>query len=118
MAHTFMVEELKEDIHRIGKDLSAVQMAQIYTDKRVDPPGPEKVTVLVNMDNGDTELLEAQLTHHLGFWYDSSYGGQELFGWVLFKDGTWLERDEYDGSEWWDYKTPPTYRPLEELTPW
>ena len=40
--------------------------------------------------------------------YDDGYGSQELEGIVLFKDGTWLEREEYDGSEWWRYLTPPT----------
>lgn len=33
--------------------------------------------------------------------YNEDYGMQELFGNVVFKDGTWLERYEYDGSERW-----------------
>jgi len=37
--------------------------------------------------------------------YDDGYGSQELEGIVLFKDGTWLEREEYDGSEWWRFFT-------------
>lgn len=41
--------------------------------------------------------------------YDDGYGGQELFGDVVFKDGTWLSRGEYDGSEWWHYNIKPTY---------
>jgi len=41
----------------------------------------------------------------LDFIYDSGYGGQELFGVLWFTDGTWAERSEYDGSEWW-------YRPV------
>jgi hypothetical protein len=43
----------------------------------------------------------------LDFDYDNGYGGQELFGLVWLIDNTWLERGEYDGSEWWDYKTTP-----------
>lgn len=38
----------------------------------------------------------------LDFNYDHGYGTQELFGNVWFKDGTWLSRAEYDGSEWWN----------------
>ncbi|QNI21485.1 hypothetical protein [Salmonella phage 3sent1] len=30
-----------------------------------------------------------------------------LYGNVWFTDGTWLERGEYDGSEWWEYKATP-----------
>lgn len=39
--------------------------------------------------------------------YDAGYGSQELFGVVKFNNGTWLERDEYDGSEWWTHVYPP-----------
>ena len=43
----------------------------------------------------------------LDFSYDNGYGGQELFGTIWYKDGSWSERGEYDGSEWWEYKTVP-----------
>jgi len=43
----------------------------------------------------------------LDFEYDEGYGGQELFGNVWYTDGTWSERGEYDGSEWWEYKVCP-----------
>lgn len=39
--------------------------------------------------------------------YDNSYGTQELFGIIWMNNGDWLERHEYDGSEWWEYKTCP-----------
>nr|DAD71123.1 MAG TPA: hypothetical protein [Podoviridae sp. ctiuS14] len=40
--------------------------------------------------------------------YDSGYGSQEWFGWISFKDGTWIERIEYDGSEWWESREQPS----------
>lgn len=43
----------------------------------------------------------------LNFEYDNGWGGQELFGTLWFKDGTWAERGEYDGSEWWELREPP-----------
>jgi hypothetical protein len=43
----------------------------------------------------------------LNFEYDSGYGGQELFGTIWYIDGTWSERGEYDGSEWWEYHICP-----------
>jgi hypothetical protein len=42
------------------------------------------------------------------FNYDNGYGGQTLFGLIWYEDGTWSERGEYDGSEWWEYKKCPT----------
>jgi hypothetical protein len=44
----------------------------------------------------------------LDFEYNNGYGTQELFGTVVFADGTWLTRGEYDGSEWWDYHKCPS----------
>ena len=38
---------------------------------------------------------------------------------IIFKDGTWFERAEYDGSEWWEYKRAPNIpqnpEPLESV---
>jgi hypothetical protein len=57
----------------------------------------------------------------LDFTYDNGFGGQQLDGIIWFKDGTWADRGEYDGSEWWNYhKCPqvPTFLyPLEEELP-
>ena len=45
--------------------------------------------------------------------YDSGYGGAEVAGdlMVVFSDGSWLERAEYDGSEWWEFKKSPQVPP-------
>ena len=43
----------------------------------------------------------------LDFTYDSGYGGQNLFGTIWYSDGTWSDRGEYDGSEWWNYNQCP-----------
>lgn len=45
---------------------------------------------------------EIEFLHQLSkIEYDNGYGSQELYGIIVFKDGSWLERREYDGSEWW-----------------
>lgn len=45
--------------------------------------------------------------------YDSGYGAAEVATdlVLVFSDNTWLERGEYDGSEWWNYNSPPTKSP-------
>jgi hypothetical protein len=52
-------------------------------------------------DNWDTflELLD--------FGYDSGYGSQKLFGVLWFEDGSWGDRRQYDGSEWWELYSRP-----------
>ena len=40
--------------------------------------------------------------------YDSGFGGQEIRSdLVVVGKNWWLERHEYDGSEWWEYKELP-----------
>jgi len=40
--------------------------------------------------------------------YDSGYGSAEIReDLIIVGNGWWLERDEYDGSEWWVYRTKP-----------
>lgn len=51
--------------------------------------------------------------------YDSGYGLAEIDeGLKVVGKDWWLERHEYDGSEWWEYKTmpvqPPNHRAPEE----
>lgn len=48
-----------------------------------------------------------QFLSKLDFMYDSGYGGQEVFGTIWYVDGTWSERDEYDGSEWYVHRFCP-----------
>lgn len=43
----------------------------------------------------------------LDFEYDNGFGGQELYGTIWMKDGTWYTRGEYDGSEWWQLHRRP-----------
>jgi hypothetical protein len=45
--------------------------------------------------------------YRLNFEYDNGYGSQELYGMIWYTDGSWSERAEYDGSEWWAYKKCP-----------
>ena len=44
--------------------------------------------------------------------YDDGYGGAEVNELLMVVgDDWWLERHEYDGAEWWEYKERPS-RPL------
>ncbi len=43
----------------------------------------------------------------INFEYDEGYGHKTLFGTIWYTDGTYSERGEYDGSEWWEHKETP-----------
>jgi hypothetical protein len=40
--------------------------------------------------------------------YYSGYGGQELYGVIFCENGVWMDRGEYDGSEWWNIHQYPS----------
>jgi hypothetical protein len=43
--------------------------------------------------------------------YDEGYGGQEIDRMlVIVGDNWWMDRREYDGSEWWTFNTKPELR--------
>lgn len=60
-------------------------------------------------EEGPVATWEAFAKAARGLIYDNGYGSQEVLPSlrIAFKDGTWLERREYDGSEWWEHMVPP-----------
>jgi len=43
--------------------------------------------------------------------YNEGYGGAKVvMDLVVVGDGWWLERHEYDGSEWWEFKQIPVMK--------
>ena len=60
-----------------------------------------------NLPVGYTAELYKNFLDSLNFLYDDGFGSQELHGFIWYADGTWSERSEYDGSEWWEHKEPP-----------
>lgn len=56
----------------------------------------------------EVELI-GDLEKVLDFTYDSGFGCQEVLeDLILVGKDFWLERHEYDGSEWWEYKNMPS----------
>lgn len=63
-----------------------------------------------------------KFTEIADFEYNTGYGAQEIAKdlVIIFRDGTFMNRGEYDGSEWWDvhltFVLPEKTLPLEKLT--
>lgn len=93
---------------RAKKWVNSIAFAKIYCDGIFDEP-----SVITELRSNHTESDELRFLKILAsIDYDNGYGGQELFGTIVFKDGTWLERGEYDGSEWWEHRKQPTEESL------
>jgi hypothetical protein len=65
---------------------------------------------IVHIGNQVYSCTWDEFTQLADFDYDSGFGSPEVASdlVILFDDNSWLERGEYDGSEWWRYvKAPP-----------
>lgn len=74
------------------------------------------VKIIHSVTFGEEIIIEGTLSEilpKLDFEYDAGFGRQEVFGVIWYSDGTWSERQEYDGSEWWRHVVCP---PLPTIT--
>lgn len=91
-----------ETLNAIGQrivDYGFLALERVYSDDPCYENEPKEKfdsheDFLSKIDKFDTE-------------YDAGYGGQEFYGCIVFTDGTWLTRGEYDGSEWWQNHIKP-----------
>jgi len=88
-------EETIRAVEHIGKNIVDIRHSSIA---RLEFEHYEFETIY----KGKALDLEA-----LDFSYDEGYGTQEISGFIVFLDNSWLSRQEYDGSEWWEYHTCP-----------
>lgn len=67
-------------------------------------------SITIDVNYKQQELLKGKILDidKLDFMYENGYGSQKINGFIVFNDKTWLERSEYDGSEWWDYRKCPS----------
>jgi hypothetical protein len=98
-------EELLKELERADKSLEDVIAYNIHIDTITywEDDVPDRITTSIK----GTKLTEEELSK-IDMEYDPGYGGQELFGTILFKDNSWFQRGEYDGSEWWVLMYSPT----------
>lgn len=93
-------EELLEALQRSGKSIEDIEFAGIRHNCNIND---------FSCVTESTDLL----LKSLDFLYDNDYGVQYIYGYILFRDGSWLERREYDGAEWWKFMIPPTKENVE-----
>lgn len=94
-------EELLNSVNKLDDILCAKIQYETYDSE-------ETIKDLILKVGHTNEELQTFL-NELDFEYDSGFGSQELYGIVWLKDNeAWLERGEYDGSEWWSRKERPT----------
>ena len=64
--------------------------------------------IFVGDDFTHTKMTVKEFLEHANFEYDDGYGLEEInTNLILVGKDFWLERNTYDGSEWWEYKSMP-----------
>lgn len=63
--------------------------------------------LIFSLPVGYTDAQRKKFLRALDFEYEDGYGSQMLFGTIWYEDGTWSERDDYDGNEWWILRVVP-----------
>jgi hypothetical protein len=99
-------QELLGALERVG---GVIKCATIKRDKGYwDDDDIYTSSPAILLKEGYTPAEYEEFLEKLNFEYDNGYGGQILHGIVwLMEDNTWIERGEYDGSEWWEYRKCP-----------
>lgn len=100
-------EELLEALRRSGKSIEDIEFAGVYYNCSNYDIGESGGARCVTEDTNF-------LLKFLNFSYDTGFGMQYIYGYILFSDGSWLERREYDGAEWWKFMTLPTKESIED----
>jgi len=69
----------------------------------------KKSTDVLFVSNGSTYVAYEEFVKQADFEYNNGYG-RAMINKKLVIVGTnwWIERQEYDGAEWWAFKTIPT----------
>lgn len=93
----------------IPKDIKCATIDLVITNWESKDCGSyeEEDHISVNLPVGYTQEEYDNFMKKLDVEYNAGYGMQELFGTIWLKDGTWFDRGEYDGSEWWIYQQCP-----------
>ena len=108
-----VLRELTQVLKEYDMEMSDVKCFEIVYDQQFGYDENAEIFTMYAYDTNHPkpalydEHLEATIQDMNNCNYDEGYGAQKLFGTVWLKNGDWMTRGEYDGSEWWEYHTMP-----------
>lgn len=100
-----LLEETKKTLKAEGYTLNCIEWAVLQTNFCDDDIDDIKISLPPLHSKKDLD----EFAEKIDFDYDNGYGHQVVYGVIKLTDGSWLERDEYDGAEWWELKRVPVF---------
>ena len=99
-------DEILSELSRRGKLPTGIVYAEIWETYTSDKDEERYISLIPNYGNAEYE----EFLKDVDFEYDNDYGMQRVRGYIVMNDGTWFERAEYDGREWWEFKKKPEFK--------
>ena len=99
-----LLQETTQAISKTGHSLEDIKYIFIKKDD-------DTVSDVLIKDYSSSSVSEEELKN-LDFDYDYDYGKHYVYGFVAFRDGSYLQRADYDGYEWWKYHRCPKFEDL------
>ena len=96
----------KETLNKIESSKHTIDDIMWAKVTRIEFFADEPTYSILKVNHNRNELND--FINSLDYCYDDGYGTQEVYGEIVFSDGSWLERHEYDGSERWALKRIPS----------
>lgn len=79
-----------------------IETIEILKENKLSPPDVKFIT------DGVSDCSWEDFAKEADFEYNEGYGGNEISLKIkIVGEDWWLERGEYDGSEWWEFKRKP-----------
>lgn len=108
MSRINFYDETYKAIVNSNHTIDDIDFFSMVIDNKEYPYNIWKSTVV--MDNRqEVQFSFDDFKRNANFYYDNGYGTEiiNLSLKIIFKDGTFMERREYDGSEWWEFVQIP-----------
>jgi hypothetical protein len=96
-----MTNAKKEFLAKVTKTTATVLWARFETET--------KALIALNPDYASNKEDWDYFLAQLDYDYNSGLGGEHTYGVIMFSDGSWAEREEYDGSSHWAMRVKPTF---------
>jgi hypothetical protein len=85
-------------------------LEETIRDLKLNGKSPEDVCFVIFRGKSNEKIMSKwdEFSSLSNFEYDDGYGWQEISSSInIVGDDWWMERGEYDGAEWWEFKSLP-----------
>lgn len=100
-------DELLEALNWHEISINEIVAAEVVYDGNCDDDGNYLPSDVYRLPAGWVQADLDVFLDNLDFDYNAGFGAQEVYGTVWLTDNRWLDRGEYDGSEWWELMKYP-----------